>query len=94
LEGVQKGAFDVVEADKRFDAWKASKESSVSKTKEQLAADKQAAAKTRLAAEAEANKAKAAEVAKKKADAIAATIEAVIEEAQAEEAPATEEAAE
>ena len=94
LEGVQKGAFDVVEADKRFDAWKASKESSVSKTKEQLAADKQAAAKTRLAAEAEVNKAKAAEVAKKKADAIAATIEAVVEEAQAEEAPATEEVAE
>lgn len=94
LEGVQKGAFDVVEADKRFDAWKASKESSISKTKEQLAADKQAAAKTRLAAEAEVNKAKAAEVAKKKADAIAATIEAVVEEAQAEEAPATEEAAE
>ena len=90
LEGVQKGAFDVVEADKRFDAWKASKESSISKTKEQLAADKQAAAKTRLAAEAEVNKAKAAEVAKKKADAI----EAVVEEAQAEEAPATEEAAE
>lgn len=94
LEGVQKGAFDVVEADKRFDAWKASKESSISKTKEQLAADKQAAAKTRLAAEAEVNKAKAAEVAKKKADAIAATIEAVVEEVQAEEAPATEEAAE
>lgn len=94
LEGVQKGAFDVVEADKRFDAWKASKESSVSKTKEQLAADKQAAAKTRLAVEAEVNKAKAAEVAKKKADAIAAKIEAVVEEAQAEEAPATEEAAE
>lgn len=94
LEGVQKGAFDVLEADKRFDAWKASKESSVSKTKEQLAADKQAAAKTRLAVEAEVNKAKAAEVAKKKADAIAAKIEAVVEEAQAEEAPATEEAAE
>jgi small subunit ribosomal protein S16 len=94
LEGVQKGAFDVVEADKRFAAWKASKESSVSKTKEQLAADKQAAAKTRLAVEAEVNKAKAAEVAKKKADAIAAKIEAVVEEAQAEEAPATEEAAE
>jgi len=94
LEGVQKGAFDVVEADKRFAAWKASKESSISKTKEQLAADKQAAAKTRLAAEAEVNKVKAAEVAKKKADAIAAKIEAVVEEAQAEEAPATEEVAE
>ncbi len=94
LEGVQKGAFDVVEADKRFDAWKTSKESNLLKTKEQLAAEKQAAAKTRLAVEAEVNKAKAAEVAKKKADAVAATVEAVVEEAQVEAAPVAEEAAE
>jgi len=72
LEGVQKGAFDAVEADKRFAAWKASKESNTLKTKEQLIAEKQADAKSRLAAEVEVNKAKAAEVAKKKADAIAA----------------------
>lgn len=96
LEGVQKGAFDVVEADKRFAAWKTSKDSNVSKTKEQLAAEKQAAAKLRLAAESEVNKAKGAEVAKKKADAIAATIEAAVEDAQVETeaAPATEEVAE
>jgi small subunit ribosomal protein S16 len=93
LEGVKKGAFDVTEADKRFEAWKASKESSVVKTKEQLAADKQTAAKARLAAEVEVNKAKAAELAKKKADAIAAAIEVVVEEAQAE-APVAEEVAE
>ncbi len=90
LEGVQKGAFDVAEADKRFAAWKASKDSSVTKTKEQLATDKQAAAKLKLAAEAEVNKAKAAEVAKKKADAIAASMpvveEVVVEEVVAEEA--------
>ena len=101
LEGVQKGAFDVVEADKRFEAWKASKETSVAKTKEQLVAGKQADNKTRLAAEAEVNKAKAAELAKKKADAIAASIPVVepVEEVVAEEAPIaevaiTEEAAE
>ena len=93
LEGVKKGAFDVAEADKRFEAWKASKESNVAKTKEQLAAEKQAAAKARLAAEVEVNKAKAAEVAKKKAEAIAAAAEVVAEEAPAE-APATEEVAE
>lgn len=74
LEGVQKGAFDVEEAEKRFEAWKVSKESNVVKTKEQLAAQKQADLKARQKAEVEVNKAKAAELAKKKADAIAATI--------------------
>lgn len=93
LEGVKKGAFDAAEADKRFEAWKASKESSVTKTKEQLAVDKQTAAKARLAAEVEVNKAKAAELAKKKAEAIAAAVEVVAEEAPAE-AAVTEEVAE
>jgi small subunit ribosomal protein S16 len=92
LEGVKKGAFDAAEADKRFDAWKASKEAKVVKTKEQLAAEKQANAKARLAAEVEVNKAKAAELAKKKAEAAAAAAEAAAE-VVAEEAPAAEEAA-
>jgi len=86
LEGAKKGAFDVVEADKRFDAWKAAKDSNITKTKDQLAAEKQAAAKLRLSAEMEVNKAKAAELAKKKAEAIEAAAEVV-----ATEAPATEE---
>ena len=83
LEGVKKGAFDVEEAEKRFSAWKTSKESTIVKTKEQLAAQKSADLKARQKAEAEVNKAKAAELAKKKADAIAASIAA---EAPAEEA--------
>jgi len=93
----EKGAFDAAEADKRFEAWKSSKEANVNKTKEQLVAEKQAAAKVRLAAEAEVNKAKAAELAKKKAEAVAAVAEtAVVETAVAEtavETPVTEEAA-
>ncbi|MEI6752656.1 MAG: 30S ribosomal protein S16 [Paludibacter sp.] len=94
LEGVKKGAFDEAEAEKRFEAWKTSKESSIVKTKEQLAAEKQAELKARQKAEAEVNKAKAAELAKKKADAIAATIAAqapveIAEEVVAE-APVTE----
>ena len=93
LEGVKKGAFDQAEAEKRFAAWKTLKESNIIKTKEQLAAEKQADLKARLKAEAEVNKAKAAEIAKKKADAIEAAIEKVAEDAAAE-APATEEAAE
>ncbi len=84
LEGVQKGAFDTLEADKRFAAWKASKELNVVKTKEQISADKQADAKTRFAAEIEVNKAKAAEVAKKKADAIIAANPVVEVEAPTE----------
>ncbi|HLP04536.1 MAG TPA: 30S ribosomal protein S16 [Paludibacter sp.] len=94
LEGVKKGAFDVAEAEKRFEAWKTAKESNVVKTKEQLAAEKQAAMKARQKAEAEVNKAKAAELAKKKAEAIAAAAEAEAAQAPAAEAPAAEETAE
>lgn len=87
LEGVQKGAFSAEEAEKRFEAWKTTKESKVNKTKEQLAAEKQADLKARLAAEAEVKKAKAAEIASKKADAVAAAAEAAaVVEAPAEEA--------
>jgi len=97
LEGAKKGAFDATEADVRFEAWKASKESSVIKTKEQLVAEKQADLKARFKAESEVNKTKAAEVAKKKADAIAATIEAAVAEVPVEtpaEAPSEEVVAE
>lgn len=94
LEGVKKGAFDVEEAEKRFAAWKTSKESKVVKTKEQLVAEKQADLKARQKAEAEVNKAKAAEIAKKKADAIAAAVEAETPAEAPAEVAATEEVAE
>ena len=97
LEGVQKGAFNAEEADKRFEAWKAEKDANVNKTKEQIATEKQADKAQRLAAEAAVNKAKAAEVAKKKAEAVAAKAETEAEaaapapvEAPAEEAPSAE----
>lgn len=89
LGGVKKGAFNEAEAEKRFAAWKADKESKVTKTKEQLAAEKQANLKARLEAESAINKAKAEELAKKKAEAAKAKAEeaaGVSEEAQAEEA--------
>lgn len=79
LEGVQKGAFDVEEAEKRFAAWKLTKEGKVSKTKEQLAAEKAADTKARFAAEVAVNKAKAAELAKKQAEAVAAAAAATAE---------------
>ncbi len=90
LEGVKKGAFDEAEAEKRFAAWKTTKESNVVKTKEQLAAEKQADLKARQKAEAEVNKAKAAELAKKKAEAAAAIAEAAAEVATTVEAPVQE----
>ena len=89
--GVKKGAFNEAEAEKRFEAWKTEKESKATKTKEQLTAEKQAAAKVRFDAEIAANKAKAAEVAKKNAVAAAAEQEEVAEEVPAEETPDTEE---
>jgi small subunit ribosomal protein S16 len=88
LEGVKKGAFDEAEAEKRFAAWVTSKTSKVNKTKEQLAAEKEADRKARLKAEAEVNKARAAEIAKKKAEATAKAAEA---EAGVAEVPAAEE---
>jgi small subunit ribosomal protein S16 len=90
LGGVSKGAFDQEEAEKKFAAWKTSKESKVGKTKEQIAADKAAAAKVRLTAEVELNKARAAELAKKQADAKAAAAEAEVAANAPVETPAVE----
>ena len=82
LGGVKKGAFDQVEAEKRFEAWKNSKLQSVQSSKNKDDEKKRAEEKARLDAEKEANKAKAAAIAKKKADLIAANAPA--EEASAE----------
>ena len=87
LEGVKKGAFDEAEAEKRFEAWKASKESKLNKTIKQIEAKKVAVAKERLAAEVAVNKAKAAEIAKLEAEAKAAED---AERAKQEKAPAEE----
>jgi len=91
LEGVKKGAFDEAEAEKRFAAWKNSKEGQANKTKEQIAAEKAADAKSRLVAEKEVNKAKAAVLAKKLSEAKAAEAEAEIPVVAVTEAPAVEE---
>ncbi len=88
--GVKKGAFDEAEAEKRFNAWKASKEKAITKTKEQVDAEKQAEIKERLKAEQEVHKSKAKELAAKKAEALEAEVKKAAEETAAEEAPATE----
>ena len=102
--GVAKGAFSQEEAQKRFDAWKAEKDAKNGKISAAEADKKAAAAKALLAQEVETNKAKAAAIAQKRAEAAAelaaaaqeAAQEAAAAEAEAkgEEAPAEEPAAE
>jgi len=67
LGGVKKGAFDEAEAERRFEAWKASKEAKINMNINEVERKKQAEEKARLAAEAEQNKKKSEELAKKKA---------------------------
>lgn len=88
--GVKKGAFDETEAQKRFEAWKATKNKALDKTREQVAAEKAAQAKARLDAEIKVNQEKAAELAKKKAEALAAQEAAAADVAPAEETAAPE----
>ncbi len=94
--GVAKGAFTAEEAQKRFDAWKAQQEAKDAKVVKAEADKKVAAAKAAHAQEVEANKAKAAEVLKKRQEAsaaLAAAAQEAAKEAAEAEAPA-EEAAE
>ena len=104
--GVAKGAFSQEEAQKRFDAWKAEKDAKNGKISKAEAEKKAAAAKALHAQEVETNKAKAAAIVQKRAEAAAelaaaaqeAAQEAAAAEAEAEakgeEAPAEEPAAE
>lgn len=89
--GVKKGAFDEATAQSRFDAWKAQKDAKLGKITAEEAAKAQKIAKERLAAEVESNKQKAAEVAKKRQEALEAEAAAAQEAAaQQEEAPTAE----
>ncbi|MGM9871249.1 MAG: 30S ribosomal protein S16 [Muribaculaceae bacterium] len=92
LGGVKKGAFDEAEATRRFEAWKAAKQAKVDKLKATMADKKELDAKARLEAEQAKNKAKAEEVAKKKAELLAAQQAAAAEAAAADNAAAAEEA--
>ena len=92
--GVAKGAFSAEEAQKRFDAWKAQKDAKNGKISQAEADKKAAAAKALLAQEVETNKAKAAEVAKKRQEAADALAAAAVEAAQEAAAAEAEVAAE
>ena len=93
--GVAKGAFTQEEAQKRFDAWKAQKDAKNGKISQAEADKKAAAAKALLAQEVETNKAKAAALAQKRAEAaaeLAAAAQEAAQEAAAAEAEANGEA--
>ena len=85
LGGVKKGAFTAEVAEQKFNAWLTDKERKDESAKTKLGTSQQAADKARADAEKAANKAKAEAVSKKKAEIIAAKMEA--------DAPAKEEAA-
>lgn len=93
--GVKKGAFTEEEAQRRFEAWKKQKDSSIESLKNKLVEAKNNDKKARLEAEAAVNKAKAEAVAKKKAELAAAkAAEEAEANAPAEETPAEEASAE
>ena len=86
LGGIKKGAITEEEAQAKFDAWKADKQSKFTAVQNKAAAAKKAAAASRLKAEKEVNEQIAAKVAEKKAAAAQAKAEAQAQ--AAEEAPA------
>lgn len=86
--GIKKGAFSEEEAERRFAAWKAEKDAKNGKISDAETAKKEKIAKERLAAEVEVNKVKAAELAKKKQEALAAEAAAAAETTTEAEAPA------
>lgn len=93
LGGVTKGAFTEADADKKFDAWKATKEKATESVKNKHSEKANAEAKARLDAEKATNKAKAEAVAQKRAEAAASKAEQDAPAVEAvEEAPATESA--
>lgn len=87
LGGVKKGAFTEAEAEKKFEAWKESKDAFVKNQASKQSEAERAANKARLEAEKEVNKKKAEALAAKKAEAAMSAVEATAEE----EAPVTEE---
>jgi small subunit ribosomal protein S16 len=85
IEGVKKGAFDEVEAERRFQAWKQEKDAKIIAKIDKLASDVNSEFAKRLKAEAKVKEARATEIAKKNAELAAAPAEAVEEAEEAEE---------
>jgi small subunit ribosomal protein S16 len=91
LEGVKKGAFDLAEAEVKYEAWSKQKEDATQAKKDSLAAGFTEEMKKRFKAETKVNEARLAEIAKKNAAAAAAAAKPKEVEAEAGAEP-TEEA--
>jgi small subunit ribosomal protein S16 len=97
LEGVKKGAFDLAEADRRFETWSKQKEAAIEGKKQGLSKAEMDAKTARLAEEVKINAERSAAIAKKQAEAAAAAAAAAApasEEAASEEAATEETSAE
>ncbi|HPR31485.1 MAG TPA: 30S ribosomal protein S16 [Prolixibacteraceae bacterium] len=94
LEGVNKGAFDEAEAERRFAAWKKDKDAKIQAKADKLAKDADTELSQRLKAETKVKEARAAELAKRNSDlaAEAARQKAEAEQPEAAAEPVTEEA--
>lgn len=89
--GVLKGAISQEQADAKFNAWLAEKDTKIEGKKDQLAAAKADARKAALAAETAKNQARIDAIKAREAAAVAAAEPAVEEETPAAEAPVVEE---
>src|SRR5512133_1158427 len=93
LEGVKKGAFDEAEANKRFDDWMKQNEAKIEAKKSGLEKSQDDDLASRLTQEKKINEARAAKLAKKKAELDARLVADIREAASGEEAAPAEEAA-
>ncbi len=90
LDGVKKGAFDEAEAEKRFQAWMTEKEQKIQAKVDQLKSSKDSLAKSRMEVESKIKEDRAADIAKKRSELIAAEERANAPEEEAEEVAASE----
>jgi small subunit ribosomal protein S16 len=93
LEGVKKGAFDEAEANRRFDEWVKQNEAKIEAKKSGLEKSQEDSVADRLKQEKKVNEARAAKLAKKKAELDAKLVADIKEAASGEEAAPEEEAA-
>jgi small subunit ribosomal protein S16 len=95
LDGVKKGAFDEVEANRRFEEWMKQNEAKIEAKKLGLEKSQDDSVSKRLKEEKRINEERAAKIAKRNADQAAKAVAVTIDEAPAEEAapeaPAAEE---
>jgi small subunit ribosomal protein S16 len=94
MEGVKKGAFDETEANRRFEEWMKQNEAKVEAKKSGLEKSQEDSVADRLKQEKKVNEARAAKVAKKKAELEAHLVAEIREAASEESAPAEDEAKE